>query len=363
MKYFFISIIIILSISCIDTKEKNYSNSLKIVDSLVIRIPDTIKSPKPLEFYSFDNNKLIISDYTSNPAKLNIFDILNYKWSQIQIDNAEMGLPNEYPFNYKNDSLYILDHLRNKIYLKYENNFNKVNLDCSATNKLFLSQNKSPKIGINNNILVGTTSAEVKFENFKSKLDNYKSLSLMNKDECIYFNGYNDSYFKNATIVVNDIEPIFTINDKHIATIYPKSQKLKIFNYEGVKINEVDVSNDMIYSYKITGDEIKNAFFRYYSGLHNEILYDDINEIYYLISTIFFNENDLKKIEADFNPDKAIKNKKIIIQTFDSDFNAIDVSVFKNIHSAFCFVNNGNLYLRKDELSDEESIKFVKLSF
>jgi len=363
MKYFILSIVTLISLSCDDTKFKGYSNNLKIADSLVIKIPDTIKSPNPLDFYSFNDNKLLFSDFTSNPAKLNLFDISNYTWTQIKIDNAEMGLPAEYSFNYENDSLYILDHLRNNIYLKHEKNFSKVNLECFSTNKLFLLQNKSPKRGPNDNFILGITTSEVSFENFKSKLNNYKSLSLINKEDCIYFNDYHDSYFKNAEIVVNDIEPIFTNNEKYIATVYPKSKKLNIYDYNGIKINEVNVSNDMIYGYRTTGDDIKDALLRYYSGLHNEILYDNINKFYYLISTVFFDENELKKFESDFDTDKAIKNKKIIIQTLDSDFNIFDISVFKNIDSNFCFVSNGNLYLRKDELSKEETVKLVKLSF
>lgn len=305
----FYAICISIFVSCDKKETFKYKefNKLKITDSLIIRIPDSVYSG---EVY-WDFNKLNGDEYLFNAnfplSKIYPFNITKNSWLETMHFSSDgpNGVGMATGFYVKNfDSTYIFSG-----YSHIVNHFNfdsiliqKHNISSNFDVNLFLYRKaKSLK-----NVLYVPGTDFLSYDtpegvNKGKVLLKYDVLTGENKPII----NFPDEY-KNRVWTKEYLFAPFDINDNHIIISYAKSPYLYKYDLKGNLISKysahskyVSIPDDLGKNADSNGERAKTIY--YQNGFYNYLFYDKKNKLYYRIAKHLSSKNKASKAKSSLN--------------------------------------------------------------
>lgn len=343
------SICLSLFFSC--KNEVNFShlefNKLRLTDSLVIKLPDSIY---PGEVY-WDFNKVGDDEFLFNAnfplSKIYPYNISKNEWLEVMDYSSDgpNGVGMATGFYVKNfDSTYIFSGYNHIINLfKYDSIIiKKDNIFPDFDVNLFLY--RKAKYVENTLFLPGTDFLNYdKPEGVNKGKVLLKYNVLTGENEAII--NFPDEY-KNRVWSKEYVFAPFIINDNHLIISYAKSPYIYKYDLDGNLVSRhdahskyVSIPDDLGKNADSSGEKAKNIY--YENGFYNYLFYDQENQLYYRIAKHLSLQNKTSQDTSSLN------HMDISIVVLDEDLNYLGETELldKSISGFYAFMSSKGLCL------------------
>jgi hypothetical protein len=328
-------------------------------DSLLIPLPDTIPDIDVARTWA-NNDKYLSFLTDNNEIELFLFNYDNHKWSNLCLSCLEERIEYYGPYDFINDSLILYAQA-------YKNNLLIININKkTVVEKFAFSPDYGPPFinhikSYSNDSLIILPAMYLRRIDKNYTLNSKLAIKINKKTkEVSYFGQYptNISFTENTSI--NLIVPDIIFHSNSFVVNFKDDMYLHILNYDTSIYKSILCRNEKIKQQNLknnTGNEIKDALIEEFNGLYKDLLYDEINNIYYRISVSYkeFNGNLPNSLEE---VNRIGASRKIMVIVLDSNFNILTKTELSGLSETNCFTKNGKLYLRTSN-KNENAMKFI----